>query len=376
MLLAGDRKVDAQVSRGAVGDAFSLPGTPRFAEMLSGGHLHATWMAGYRSPFGLERYIHQRINIQVFRDPGRMMDNIRRVTEHLRRKLENGIGGAFSRQVLLLVPTRDGEPFWRDTLGGYWRTYRYVEGSRTFDTVETPDQARKAAAAFGEFAGLLSDLPGPRLHETIPDFHNTPARLRRLLQVVEVDPHNRAGAVIPHIDFVLAREVQAGLVHKPRKEGEFPERIVHNDTKINNVLFHARTGEVLCLVDLDTVMPGSVLYDFGDLVRTGVCPAREGERNLSRVEVRLPVFEALVRGYLEGTGGLLTAAEVEFLAFSARLITLELGIRFLTDYLEGDIYFRAAYPEHNLDRCRHQFRLLEELERQYDRLEALVKKAR
>ncbi len=342
--------------------------------MLSGGHIHATWMAGYRTPSGLERYIHQRINTQVFRDPGGMMDNIRRVTGHLRRKLEAGVGGVFSRQVLRLVPTRGGEPLWWDNLGGYWRTYRYVEDSRAFFAIETPEQARKAAAAFGEFVGLLGDLPGPRLHETIPDFHNTPARLRRLLEVVEADPHNRAAAVRSLIDFILAREAHVGLAPRPRDEGELPERCVHNDTKINNVLFHARTGEVLCLVDLDTVMPGSVLHDFGDLARTGVCPAREGERDLSRVEVRLPVFESLARGYLEGAGGLLTATEVELLAFSARLITLELGIRFLTDHLEGDIYFRAAYPEHNLDRCRHQFRLLEELERQYDRMVALVKK--
>ncbi|MCP4041054.1 MAG: phosphotransferase, partial [Gammaproteobacteria bacterium] len=170
-----------------------------------------------------------------------------------------------------------------------------------------------------------------------------------------------------------AREDQAGLLDEVRRGGELPERIVHNDTKLNNILFHATTGEILCVVDLDTVMPGSILHDFGDLVRSSVCPAEEGVRYAGRTEVRLPVFEALVRGYLEGAGGILTSVEVELLAFSVRLITLELAVRFLTDYLAGDIYFQAAYPEHNLDRCRNQLRLLLELERHFATMETLVK---
>ncbi|MCP4042816.1 MAG: phosphotransferase, partial [Gammaproteobacteria bacterium] len=239
-----------QSSLNQLASAFCVDGRPGRITQLSTGLIHTTYIAEYHRNGLVLRYLHQRINTHVFGQPDGLMDNIHRITAHLQRKLEDNNRRCFSQQVLCLVPARDGKLLWRDDRGHYWRTYRYVENSRAFNTVDGTERAWKAAAAFGEFVRLLEDFPRPRLYETIPNFHNLSMRLQNLLQVVDTDPMNRAVEVKPQLDFILAREDQAGLLDEVRRGGELPERIVHNDTKLNNILFHATTGEILCVVDL------------------------------------------------------------------------------------------------------------------------------
>jgi aminoglycoside phosphotransferase (APT) family kinase protein len=290
------------------------------------------------------------------------MQNIQRVTDHLHSKLTD------PRQALNVIPTRTGHPCWRDDTGHYWRTYDFIERAQSIDTVQTTHQAYEAARAFGQFQKLLADLPAPRLHETLPDFHHTPKRFANFERILKADPHQRAGTARPEIQFALEhRQITGRLL-----DAGLPERITHNDTKLNNVLFDETTGQGLCVMDLDTVMPGLAGYDFGDMVRTTTSPADEDEPDLTKVEMQMPMFEALVQGYLAGTGDCLTPAEKQLLAFSGKLITFEIGLRFLTDHLAGDTYFKTHRPGHNLDRCRTQFELVRSIERQEMEMERVV----
>jgi Ser/Thr protein kinase RdoA (MazF antagonist) len=241
--------------------------------------------------------------------------------------------------------------------------------------VRSPAQAESAAKAFGAFQALLADLPGERLHETIPDFHHTPSRFARFQAALAKDSHGRAAAAGPEIAFALARASEVSVVVDALRDGSLPERVTHNDTKLNNVLLDDITQEGVCVIDLDTVMPGSALYDFGDLVRTSTSPATEDETDLSRVRMQLPMFAALVRGYLTSARGFLTPREKELLPFAGKLITLEIGLRFLTDWLEGDTYFKIKRPMHNLDRCRTQFKLVASIEEQLPTMQEIVERA-
>ena len=301
------------------------------------------------------------------------MENIERVTTHQREKL--AAAGDSTRRALEVIKTHDGMPYYRDINGNYWRMYIFIEGAKTYDVIETPLQAFQAAKAFGEFQGLLVDLPGGRLHETIPDFHNTPRRLQALEQAIASDVRNRAKDVRAEIDFVMKRRMDTELLLSLNAKGEIPERITHNDTKLNNVMLDETSGEAVCVIDLDTVMPGLALYDFGDLVRTSTSPAKEDEKDLSQVKMQMHMFEALVKGYIAAAGCFLTKAERGNLAFSGKLITLEIGIRFLTDYLAGDVYFKVHREGHNVDRCRTQFKLVESIEQQLDAMNKIVNKA-
>jgi hypothetical protein len=346
---------------------FDLPGNFCRAEPLGAGHINDTWCVTLDRGGALGRCTLQHINSHVFHDVGGMMENVRRVTDHLAGKLA-GLPDA-ARRALTLVPARDGRAWHQDPQGDYWRVYRFIEDARTYDVVQSPEQAHQAARAFGQFQRLLADLPRPRLHDTIPDFHHTPRRFAALEQAIEADGFNRAVVAAPEIQFAIKRKpivsrlLQAGL----------PERVTHNDTKFNNVLLDEATGEGVCVIDLDTVMPGLAPYDFGDMVRTTTSPAAEDERDLSRVTLQLPMYEALLRGYLEEAGGFLTSAERSQLPFSGRLITFEIGVRFLTDFLEGDTYFKVHRDGHNLDRCRTQFKLVESMEQQESAMERLLK---
>jgi aminoglycoside phosphotransferase (APT) family kinase protein len=255
-----------------------------------------------------------------------------------------------------------------DEKGSYWRAYRFIERARTYDAVESAQQAFQAAKAFGQFQKLLAGLPAPRLHDTIPDFHHTPKRFVALEEAIASDVAGRAILAKPEIGFALAHQSIVSIL----LDANLPERVTHNDTKFNNVMLDDATGEGVCVVDLDTVMPGLALYDFGDMVRTTTSPAEEDELDLSRVTMQFPMFEALVRGYLASAGGFLTKAEKQYLAFSGKLITFEIGIRFLTDYLAGDTYFKVHREGHNLDRCRTQFKLVESIERQEERMQRLI----
>lgn len=345
---------------------FVMDGEFAGAAPYGNGHINDSYCAVFHENGRKARYIVQRVNGNVFRTPLAVMENIQRVTAHLAHQL-NGHSDC-DRRVLALVPSRD-ERFWHvDSSGAYWRAYRFIEGAASYDAVESPDQAYQAARAFGRFQQMLASLPAPRLHETIPDFHHTPKRFAALEAAISDDVVNRAAAVKSEIAFALARKSMAGALI----EANLPERVTHNDTKFNNVLLDDGTGEGICVIDLDTVMPGLAAYDFGDMVRTTTSSAKEDELDLSKVSMEFPMYEALLRGYLSSAGDFLTKEERRSLPVSGKLITFEIGIRFLTDYLSGDTYFKVHRPGHNLDRCRTQFKLVESIETQEEAMHRLV----
>jgi len=344
------------------------------------GHINDTFAATFDGPGGEYRLVLQRINRHVFPEPAKVMANAGAVTRHLRARLaaslEGGAAGAdLDRRALRLVSTKEGADWLVDPDGEAWRAWHFVEGARSVDVVEDPRTAYEAARAFGEFQRLLLDYDGPPLFETLPLFHHTPTRFARFCRAAEADAVGRRASAAAEVDFALSCEPLAGLLVALQESGEAPLRATHNDTKVNNVLLDSATGEGLCVIDLDTVMPGLSLYDFGDLVRTAASPSAEDERDLSKVGVSEPLFEALVRGYLSAAGGFLTPAELDSLVDAARVIVLTIGLRFLTDHLEGDVYFRVHREGHNLDRARTQFALLRSLTAGEARLRALVRGA-
>lgn len=349
-----------------IAQAFDIPGEFVSAIPTGSGHINDS----YRVAFLVERkqvhYILQRINRHVFADPAALMHNIQRVTQHLATKLAAQPDA--HRRRLTVIPTRDARAFHVDPLGDYWRAYPFIEDARTFDIVESPAQAYQAAKAFGRFQCLLADLPAPRLHDTIPDFHHTPRRFAQLKQAIASDVANRAHLARTEIEFALRREAFTSVL----LDAQLPERVTHNDTKFNNVLLDDCTGEALCVIDLDTVMPGLAPCDFGDMVRTATSPAAEDEQDLSKVTMQIRMFEALACGYLASAGDFLIPAERSHLVAAGKLITFEQGVRFLTDYLAGDLYYKTHHPDQNLDRCRTQFKLVASIEDQEDAMQWLV----
>lgn len=355
-----------------IGRKFQIPGTFQDGHRIKIGHINETFGATYEAEGRVMRVVHQTINTQVFREPVPLMHNVLRVTEHLRRKLAAEGASELHRRALEVIPAQDGLPYHIDDEGRYWRTFVFVEGVRSYDAVQTPRQAQQAGHAFGRFQALLSDLPARELATTIPDFHHTPKRFERLLQAIKKDEFNRARSAREQIAFAQSMAPAVGALLEAEARGEVPLRVTHNDTKFNNVLLDEETGEAMCVVDLDTVMPGLVLYDFGDMVRTTTSRTAEDEQYLDRVELELPMFEALTRGYLEATREFVTPAERRLLVLSGKLITFTIGIRFLTDYLEGDQYFRVHREHHNLDRCRKQFKLIQSIQEKEEAMQRLV----
>ena len=351
-----------------IASCFQIEGEFLSASPYGAGHINDTYCAAFGRNGVQIRHIIQRINHNVFKDPAAMMENIQRVTAHLHCKFANQPAG--NRRALNLILARDGASCHVDKMDNFWRAYHFIEGASTRDTIESAQQAFEAAKAFGQFQQMLADLPAPRLHDSIPDFHNTPKRFAALEKAIAADAVNRARRAGPEIKFALQRKNITSMLLDTR----LPERVTHNDTKLNNVLLDDQTGEGVCVIDLDTVMPGLALYDFGDIVRTATCPAAESERDLSKVQMQLPMFETVVRGYLEPASGFLTKNEKQFLAFSGKLITFETGIRFLTDFLSGDTYFKVDREAHNLDRCRTQFRLIQSIEEQEEEMNRVVEK--
>jgi hypothetical protein len=351
---------------GPVAREFQIGGDFQSAVPYGSGHINDTYCAVFNQAGAPVRYILQRINHHVFKNPVALMENIQRVTGHLAAQVDGQPDR--SRRVLSLIPARDGLNWHLDAEGNYWRAYHFIPDARTYDAASSSAQAYQAAMAFGEFQKQLAGLPAPRLHDTIPDFHHTPKRFAALQQAIAADVAGRATLAKAEIDFALAHQsICAELI-----AANLPERVTHNDTKFNNVMLDDVTGEAICVIDLDTVMPGLALYDFGDMVRTTTSPAEEDEQDLSKVTMQFPMFEALVRGYLASAGGFLTKAEKSYLAFSSKLITFEIGIRFLADYLAGDTYFRVHREGHNLDRCRTQFKLIQSIEQQEEAMNRLV----
>ena len=348
--------------------AFSIYGEFLGAAPYGAGHINDTYCAQFCQGGIPVRYILQRINHKIFKDPVALMGNIQRVTSHVAERAAAEVDP--SRRGLTLISARDGRHWHRDTSGNFWRAYIFIEKARVLQTADSESQAYEAARAFGRFQHWLADLPAPRLHDTIPDFHHTPKRVAALEQAIAADVVNRAALAKAEIQFALQRKPWTSIL----TSANLPERVTHNDTKLNNVMLDETSGEGICVIDLDTVMPGLVLYDFGDMVRTVTSPAPEDERDLSKVTMRFPMFAALARGYLDSATAFLTPAEKQHLAFSGKLITLEIGIRFLTDFLSGDTYFKIHREGHNLERCRAQFKLVQSIEQQEDRMRSFVEK--
>lgn len=352
--------------------SFEFDGQFVDAEPYGIGHIHDTYLAFFRAKNGSRRrYILQRINHHVFLHPELLMENIQAVTEYLREKIVAS-GGDPRRETLNLVPTVDGDTFRRVNNGDYWRAYLFVDGAQTYETAHSLEHVYSAAKAFGTFQRLLEDFPADRLHETIPGFHDTRKRYAAFLEAVERDVADRARLVQPEIAFVSQREAEASVLVDLVEQGQLPERVTHNDTKFNNVMIDDETGEGICVIDLDTVMPGLSLYDFGDSIRSGANPAAEDERDLSRVYVDLEIFDRFVCGYLGAVRDSLTSLELDYLPLSAKMMTFECGMRFLTDFLSGDTYFKVHRDSHNLDRARAQFKLVQDMEDKMGRMTEIV----
>jgi aminoglycoside phosphotransferase (APT) family kinase protein len=330
------------------------------------GHINETYLVSCGGISVPAQFILQRINRNVFRDPAAVMKNIERVTAHVSAQMDGKPDS--DRRVLALIPAQDGRSSYVDADGETWRAYRFIQNTSSFEAATSPKLAFEAARAFGRFQQQLTNLSPSRLLETIPDFHNTPKRFAALERAIAGDVCHRAVLARQEIEFALARQPIVSVL----LDANLPDRITHNDTKLNNVLFDDATGEGICVIDLDTVMPGLALYDFGDMVRTTTSPAEEDEQDLAKVSMQFPYFEALVRGYLKEAGEFLTPAEKQHLAFAGKIITFEIGIRFLADFLAGDTYFKTHRQGHNLDRCRTQFKLVASIESQEERMSRLV----
>lgn len=341
---------------------FQLEGRPLTCERYGEGHINRTYLVVTDLP---RRYILQRLSRAAFHDIPALMENIAAVTAFLSRHSDD------PRASLHLVPTVGGQLWYRDADGEYWRVYDFVEDSICLQAPETPEDFYQSAVAFGSFQRMLHDFPAETLHETIPHFHDTPDRYRIFRETLRTDVMGRAKDVQAEIDFVLAHEAEASALLALHEAGELPLRVTHNDTKLNNVMLDARTRRALCVIDLDTVMPGLIAYDFGDSIRFGASTAREDERELDKVGLDLSLYRRFTEGFVPACGAL-TKTEIETLPLGAKLMTLECGVRFLTDYLDGDHYFSVARPGHNLDRARTQFKLVAETERHWDEIMSIL----
>lgn len=351
-----------------IGAYFQIDGAYAGCERYYGGHINDTYFATYAADGSQRRYVHQRINAAVFRDPPALTQNIAAVTQHVREKLVAMDMPDVERRVLRLVPTREGRDLLVTTHGDYWRTYPYVEGTASYGTARGPQDAFSAARAFGEFARLLSDFPVQSLHVTLPNFHDTPMRVSALVAAVESDAHNRARLAQREISQAMRLQPLSTALQEIACAANLPLRATHNDTKITNVLFDEGTGEAICILDLDTIMPGLTLYDVGELVRTASTRAAEDEPDASKIEVDPELFGAVANGFIAGAGAMLTTAERNAFVTAGKVLAFENGVRFLADYLNGDAYFRVHHEAQNLDRARAQFAVVESLARQEEDL--------
>ncbi len=353
--------------------AYTFPDTLVGAVRYGQGHINDTFCVLCQPKEGdCVRFILQGLSSAAFPHPEELMENFIGVTSYLRERiLENG--GDPAREMLSLVNTTDGKPYYVDSNGKVWRLTPFIEGTDCFQSA-TPELFEASARSFGRFQYQLRDFPAATLHEPIANFHNTEDRFAKFLAALEADKHDRAKDVQAEIDFVLARKADCSVAMQALRDGVLPLRVTHNDTKLNNILIDRATGEGICVIDLDTTMPGLSINDFGDSIRFGANHSKEDEKDLSKVNFDIDLYEAYTRGFLEGAQGGLTAAGLDYLPWGARLMTLGCGIRFLTDYLDGDHYFRTHYEGQNLDRCRTQFKLVSDMEAQFEQMAAIVKK--
>ena len=355
-------------------DSFAIAGTFVDYRMIVNGHINNTVEVIYDVNGKKIKHLLQQINTNAFKDPDRLMKNVDYVTGFLRDKVI-AEGGDPERETLYCKPTVDGKKYMTDSKGRVWRMYNFVDNAFSYETIESPQVFFDAAKAFGEFQNKLADFPIHRLYETIPDFHNTASRYVNLMNSVKKDAFSRVQFCRDEIEFARVRRRETYILTGLCSIGDIPLRVTHNDTKLNNIMFDSVTNKPLCVVDLDTVMPGLSLYDFGDAIRFGANTAAEDEKDVSKVSLDLGLYEQYVRGYLTGVGKSLTPAEIEYMPLGAKMMTFECGMRFLTDYLDGNVYFKYAYPEHNLVRCRSQFALVADIEKKYERMCEITQQA-
>lgn len=353
--------------------AYVLPGTVADVARHGKGHINDTFCVVCKTPEGgTARFILQRLSQAAFPHPEEVMENFVGITSYLRREIL-AEGGDPLRETLSLVKTGDGADFVTDAEGRAWRLMPFIENAECYQSA-TPELFAASGRAFGRFQYMLRDYPARTLHETIPHFHDTESRFDQFIAALEADKLNRAEGVSPEIQFILRRKADCGVALRALREGKLPLRVTHNDTKLNNILIDRDTHEGICIIDLDTTMPGLAINDFGDSIRFGANHCMEDEQDLTKVNFDISLYEVFTRGFLEGARGSLTPAELEYLPWGARLMTLECGIRFLTDYLDGDHYFHVSHPRQNLDRARTQLKLVKDMEEQFDAMGAVVAK--
>lgn len=352
-------------------EQFDVMGRIKEIRPYGSGHINDTILVTMEEEVGEKKYILQRINTKIFTNPEKLMENIVNVTKYLKKQIIEQ-GGDPERETLNVILTKEGKTYWRKASGECYRMYVFIQGATSFDAVEHTRDFYESAVTFGRFQALLADFPAETLHETIPEFHNTKKRFETFKRVVKEDVCHRAATVQEEINFVLSREKDMYRLCDLLIRKELPLRVTHNDTKLNNILIDNETRKGICVIDLDTVMPGLSLYDFGDAIRFGANTAAEDELDLSKVSLDLKLYEWFVKGYLEGAGESLTQLEIAMLPTGAKTMTLECGMRFLTDYLQGDVYFKIHREHHNLDRCRTQFALVKDMEAKWSQMEAIT----
>lgn len=344
-------------------NAFNFEGNFVSDSLHDVGNINDTFVLEFKKENNeLKKYIVQRINHHVFTRPVNLMENIENVTSHIINKVKAN-GGDYLRETLNLVKTNDGGTYYVDGSGDYWRAFLFIKDASTFNKAEKPEHMYEVGKALGKFQNLLSDFKADELFEIIEDFHNTPKRYKAFIEAMESDSLGRVKNSLEEIKFIMDRADSFNKLINLLEEGKIPLRVTHNDTKINNIMIDDVTGQAVCLIDLDTVMPGLSLYDFGDAIRSGCSTAEEEETDLTKVNFNMDFYNAFTEGLLEECKDTLNKEEIENIAFSAKLITLELAMRFLTDYLNGDVYFKTARKHHNLDRCRNQLKLASEMEK-------------
>ena len=352
--------------------AFRVEGELVSCERYGEGHINETYLAILQKDGKQVKFILQKINTGLFRNVDGLMSNIVGVTEFARAKIR-AKGGNPDRESLTVVFTKDGKPYYRDgETGGCYRMYVFIDNAVAYQKVEKPEHFYQSAVAFGDFANLLAEFDASKLYEVLPDFHNTVKRVENFEKSLAADPLGRAAEVREEIAFALSRKDRAGCIVDLLASGRMPLKVTHNDTKLNNVMLDAVTGKYVAVIDLDTIMPGSICYDFGDSIRFGCNPASEDERDLGKVNFRLDLFRTYAEGYLSALGKSVTQTEKDHLAFGAWLMTYECGVRFLTDYLDGDVYFRTKREGQNLDRTRVQFKLVSDMEKCMDEMETII----
>lgn len=364
------KEIEASALKNII-EAFPFNGELTSIESTDTGLINSTYMLTFSDGNQDFQYVLQKINTNVFKKPDELMSNIMNVTGFLRNKI-NLSGGNAARETLTFLYTKDNSPYYLDENGGCWRSYIYISKCYTCDKIDSDVKAFRSGKAFGKFQRMLSDYPAANLFETIPHFHDTPSRYSDLKNAVDENLSGRLQKIQAELSFALDREKDAPKLVDLAAEGKIPMRVTHNDTKINNVLFDSITNEAICVIDLDTIMPGLSLYDFGDSIRSGAVTSDENEQDLNKYGLDINLFKSYTEGFLSEAGHALNEEEIANLAFSAKLMTLECGVRFLTDYLNGDTYFKTEYPEHNLVRCRTQFKLVEDIEKHIDEMNECV----